>query len=769
MFILLMEDMLLSTQVPHSGMGTFNCTAEIHLVTDLTIENSSVGELFSHAVWSSISIDPLAKTRLTGSTLGIWHLASSSGSKVYAKDCALNSPDVSLGDNSIDTLLNCKIYVDGNAFVGLTFFIGKNAQFVSSNVNIEAFNEIDITTSGSILNGNVKSDYGGGYSAFNQEDPLNPLPNIINGNVDVSENNEFPIKGDIKISGHFINHSVPQDYYVDTSTIIINNKDIFTIGGLPNYGTTDSIVGCAQNYCHFSIEFFGDSSSNVFWPIGFPIDTLIINKSNCAKVTFTNSIYVSGLARIQSGQLALDPNDTIPYKMVCKGDLNIMQGGGLFLRKNNTGNVANIAIGGSLYDYNTQSDTSCAGFNNPYNGMVTLYKPTANPVNNTISVAGNSGIGNFNLIGQPGSDFTLASDLSVNNFTFTNPGKLILGDHHLIVNGGVSGYGSNNYFVTNGSGYLQLNNTGNTATVFPVGPDALAYNPATIINNGTPDNFSVNVQPHVLLGGTNGYAYTAGVVDRTWNIEESVPGTVNADVTLQWNAADELSGFPRNMAYLSHYTSGSWNTGTQMAAVGSGPFTITRSGITAFSPFAVMGPAGALPITIIDFCGKYISKTISLSWHTANELNTRYFTVEKSASQVAFMPIANITASGSSQATSYQYVDTGALAQVNYYRLKITDADGKYHYSKIVAVSAPGAGFAVYPNPVKDNLVITLPQSAARQRLAITDAKGTVIKTVQVPGGVATITVSITNLQAGVYTVILYSNNSPQSLQIVKE
>ena len=738
-------------------------------VTDLTIENSNVGELFSHAVWSSIYVDPLARTRLTGSTLGVWNLTSSSGGNIYAKDCAINSPNVHLGDNSIDTFLNCKIYVDGNAFVGLTFFIGKNAQFVSSNVNVEAFNQIYFTTSGSTLNGNVKCDYAGGYFVFDQEDPLHPLPNIINGNLYVSENNEFPIKGDVKISGNFINNSSPQDYYIDSTTIKINNEDIFTIGGLPNYGNTDSIIGCAQNYCHFSIEFFGDSSCNVFWPIGFPIDTLIINKSGCAKVTFTNSIYVSGQARIQSGQLALDPNDTIPYKMVCKGDLDIAQGGGIFLRKGSGGKIANIAIGGSLYDYNTQSDTSCAGFSNPYNGIVALYIPASHRGNNTISIADNSGIGNFNLIGQAGSDFTLTSDLSVSKFTFTNPGKLFLGDHHLIVSGDISGYGSNNYFVTNGKGSLQVNHIGNMATIFPVGPNALAYNPATIANNGTPDNFSVSVRPHVLPGGTNGSAYTAGVVDRTWNIEEAVPGAANATVMLQWNTADELSGFPGNMAFLSHYTSGSWNTGTQMAAVGSGPFTLTRSGITGFSPFAIMGPAGALPVTLIDFYGKYINKTIALTWHTTNELNTRYFTVEKGDGHLTFTSIANISASGGSQVAGYHYVDTGTLAQANYYRLKITDTDGKYHYSKIVAVAAPGVQFSVYPNPAKDKLFITIPQSAGQQRLTIADIKGAILKTMKVPAGVATTSISLSDLQAGIYTVILYSNNSYQSLRIVKQ
>ena len=352
----------------------FNLHGGDQQITDLTIENSTVGELFSHAVWCSINLDSSARTTLMGSTINTWGLNSEKGGNFYVKDCILHSPSVSLGDNSVDTFVNTKVYVDGGAFVGLEFFIGKNSHFVSSNVNIESFKDISFTTSGSVFNGNLKSDYPDGYIYLKQEDPSHQLPNIINGNLEVTENNDFfSLMGDLKISGNFISHSVPDDYFQDTAAIFVNHKYIFRIGGFSAYGSTDSIVGCDQGFCHFSIEFFGDSNSNIVWPIGFPIDTLIINKSNCAKVTFKNSLYVSGEAQIKKGQLKLEPNDTIPFKMVCNGKVKISQGGGLFLAKDSTGKVANIAIAGSIEDANSQADSTCAGFSNPYHGLVTNF------------------------------------------------------------------------------------------------------------------------------------------------------------------------------------------------------------------------------------------------------------------------------------------------------------------------------------------------------------------------------------------------------------
>ena len=118
--------------------------------------------------------------------------------------------------------------------------------------------------------------------------------------------------------------------------MIIDGQDIFEIGGIRNFGNTVSVTNCMQDYCHYKMEFFGNTNSNIDWSVGFPVDTLVINKTACAKVTCTNSLYVAGATRINSGQLALVPNDTIPYKFVCAGNVEISQGGGIFLRRDSS-------------------------------------------------------------------------------------------------------------------------------------------------------------------------------------------------------------------------------------------------------------------------------------------------------------------------------------------------------------------------------------------------------------------------------------------------
>jgi hypothetical protein len=227
------------------------------------------------------------------------------------------------------------------------------------------------------------------------------------------------IGGDLKISGNLINQAIDLAI-IDTNSVYINDGYIFAAGGVANYRDGISLNNCIGDYCHFNLEFFGDTDSNIFWSLGFPIDTLLVNKSGCAKLTATNPIYVSGAAKIKSGQLVLNPSPSIPYKFVCNGNLEIMAGGGIFMGKDSTGAVANMAVAGSLYDRNLVVDATCTGLSNPYNGQLTLYSNTENMGNRMIHIASNSCIGDLHLISRSGSGFIFGKDITVNNLEINN-------------------------------------------------------------------------------------------------------------------------------------------------------------------------------------------------------------------------------------------------------------------------------------------------------------------------------------------------------------
>lgn len=62
--------------------------------------------------------------------------------------------------------------------------------------------------------------------------------------------------------------------------------------------------------------------------------------------------------------------------------------------------------------------------------------------------------------------------------------------------------------------------------------------------------------------------------------------------------------------------------------------------------------------------------------------------------------------SNSTKRIAYHYVDTSPMNGVNLYRLKMTDKDGTYEYSRIISTVIDQLTLSVYPNPTVDSFSI---------------------------------------------------------------
>ncbi len=95
-----------------------------------------------------------------------------------------------------------------------------------------------------------------------------------------------------------------------------------------------------------------------------------------------------------------------------------------------------------------------------------------------------------------------------------------------------------------------------------------------------------------------------------------------------------------------------------------------------------------LPIELISFSGENTKAGISLRWSTATEFNNNFFTIERSYDNSSFEAINKINGAGNSNTVlTYEYLDKSAENYINYYyRLKQTDYDGNYTYSKTILV-----------------------------------------------------------------------------------
>ena len=100
----------------------------------------------------------------------------------------------------------------------------------------------------------------------------------------------------------------------------------------------------------------------------------------------------------------------------------------------------------------------------------------------------------------------------------------------------------------------------------------------------------------------------------------------------------------------------------------------------------------------------------------------------------------------------------------------MVDADGRFTYSKIVAISVPvNNAITVFPNPVKDKLFIRLAGISSPTEISIADARGTVIKQLQLRAGTSDASVSTAGLPAGVYSISFQSGRLKSTQQFIKE
>ena len=294
---------------------------------------------------------------------------------------------------------------------------------------------------------------------------------------------------------------------------------------------------------------------------GIPVWAQMNNLGAVLKIAGgTTLAALAGIENASSGALIVDGT------LRTAGDLTnstgaTLQGDGQYLVGGDWTNTATFNAGTSTATFQGDQSSTVAS------GGAAFYNLTLNKTGS-----------NNNLL--------LADPMDVaNTFDFQAANNYVsLGDFNLQV-GNMLGYDATRYVRTTGAGFL-LRTVGASPVVFPVGNSA--YNPATLTNAGVADQYFLRVADAVLSSGDSGSPLTADAVNRSWFVQEGTPGGSDLSVMLQWNGSEEQTSFDRSMAYLSHFTAGSWDMQPASASAGGDPYTLSRSGITNLSPFAVL-------------------------------------------------------------------------------------------------------------------------------------------------------------------------------------
>ena len=129
----------------------------------------------------------------------------------------------------------------------------------------------------------------------------------------------------------------------------------------------------------------------------------------------------------------------------------------------------------------------------------------------------------------------------------------------------------------------------------------------------------------------------------------------------------------------------------------------------------LLAPDEALPVELLYFEAITVEDYVELKWATASENNNQYFVIEKSSDGFNFESIAQIPgAINSNVEIRYLYPDHTAMSPVVYYRLVQVDTDGSTYYSDVIVLYFDNweQELRLFPNPVKNQLNIFLPQSS---------------------------------------------------------
>lgn len=186
----------------------------------------------------------------------------------------------------------------------------------------------------------------------------------------------------------------------------------------------------------------------------------------------------------------------------------------------------------------------------------------------------------------------------------------------------------------------------------------------------------------------------------------------------------------------------------------------------------------SLPVTLLNFTGSRVKTDVQLNWQTTQEINAGNYFVERSLNGFDFARIGSIPAAGNSSIKqSYRYLDYNAAslnANTLYYRLKITDKDSSYSYSKIISLQIDGVNktLVLYPNPAHTSAILQFAAAAAKKyTINITTTDGKVVKRINIAASAGSnrVAIDVNNLPQATYMITITGDNDSKTLKLVKE
>ena len=174
-----------------------------------------------------------------------------------------------------------------------------------------------------------------------------------------------------------------------------------------------------------------------------------------------------------------------------------------------------------------------------------------------------------------------------------------------------------------------------------------------------------------------------------------------------------------------------------------------------------------LPVKFGEFNVYEKQPGVQIDWSTYSENNVDRFEVQRSSDGRTFSTIGQVSARNLNIQSNYNWFDVAPLHNINYYRIKSIDIDGKTGFTSIIKINFNKTitGFNLYPNPVL-NKQLSLQASNLEKGeyvMFVSNSTGQQVyrKNISLNGGAITQVIQLpASLQSGIYSLQLINNLS---------
>lgn len=183
---------------------------------------------------------------------------------------------------------------------------------------------------------------------------------------------------------------------------------------------------------------------------------------------------------------------------------------------------------------------------------------------------------------------------------------------------------------------------------------------------------------------------------------------------------------PSDEAFVKVFTRSNNSSTSWVQGTGTLNQTNNTLTLTALSTEFVLGNSqNPLPVEFIGFEGFARPQYNELRWSTASEISSDVFVIERSLNGLNWEPIGEIKAAGfSNSLLHYAFKDEFGISELNYYRIKEVDFDGKHQYSNVIAIDRANPEaleemtptLSLFPNPVNEALEVTIQSNQSLEK-----------------------------------------------------